>query len=138
TSQVIVYFGGHGIQLDDDSVLCCHDTDPGDPKPTGLTRGQLDTCLSGLRTRGVLVILDCCRSAGFAESAPSFFRELQNAEFRILLSASRANQASYELPDGTGTLFSKALLRVLAGTAPAGTDAGLITVGALVEALDFD
>jgi hypothetical protein len=138
TSQVFIYFGGHGIRLEDDSALCCYDTDPDNPIETGWSGQELDVCLNKLRTRGVLVILDCCRSAGFAEAAPSFFRNLQDAEFRILLSASRANQDSYESPDGTGTLFSKALLRVLSGETPAGTEAGLITFGGLIEALDFD
>jgi hypothetical protein len=137
TSQVVIYFGGHGRRLENDSILCCYDTDPHDPGEAGLSGQQLDVLLSKLNVRGVLVILDCCRSAGFAEAAPLFFRNLQGAEFRILLSASRANQDSYESQDGTGTLFSKALLRVLSGETPAGTEAGLITFGGLVEALDF-
>src|SRR6266404_4914311 len=34
--------------------------------------------------RGVLLILDCCQSAGFAENAPDSFRSLGTGEYRIV------------------------------------------------------
>jgi len=109
---LIVYFGGHGETSGDDFILR---TGPraadGD---CGITGAQLAAALSRTLARGVLVILDCCGGGGFAERAPEFFYRLAESDFRLLVSASRAGQSSWELESG-GSLFTGRLLRALRG-----------------------
>lgn len=134
---LMFYFSGHGHKLDREFLLCPFDYKVDDNLRSGLSGRDIADLLSISAARGVLVILDCCVSAGFAERAPDFFRSLGNADFRILLSASRENQKSWETVDGKGTLFSAHLISLLTGEAPASTTPGHITFSGLLEAIDF-
>lgn len=109
---LIVYFAGHG-QNEGDGFLLRTGPRERDPK-RGISREELAAKLSRTRARGVLVILDCCGGAGFAERAPEFFYGLADHDFRLLVSASRAGQSSWELED-RGSLFTRRLLRALNG-----------------------
>jgi hypothetical protein len=94
---LIFYFAGHGENDGDGFVLRTG------PRTTdaqrGLSREDVSAALSTTQARGVLVILDCCGGVGFAENAPEFFFSLGNRDFRLLISASRAGQSSWELGD---------------------------------------
>ena len=108
---VIFYFAGHGEAGAQGFTLR---TGPRAADPTrGLGREEIAGALKGTAARGVLVILDCCGGAGFAENAPDFFN-LATHDFRLLLSASRAGESSWELPD-RGSLFTRRLLSILRG-----------------------
>jgi hypothetical protein len=140
---LVVYFAGHAFRQSastsaDVIYLCGVDAQLDNLAQTAISAEQLGDVLRECRARGVLVILDCCISAGFAEQAPAFFREAPaGASFRLLLSASRAHEASYELVDGQGTLFTRHLLNVLTGKTPVGKHPGEISLVGLVDAIEF-
>ncbi|RVU18473.1 caspase family protein [Methylobacterium oryzihabitans] len=108
---VIFYFAGHGEASDQGFILR---TGPRLADPAlGLSREDVAGALKGTAARGILVILDCCGGAGFAENAPDLFN-LATHDFRLLVSASRAGESSWELPD-RGSLFTRRLLSILRG-----------------------
>jgi len=128
---LIVYFAGHG-QNEGDGFILRTRTRERDPK-RGISREELAAKLARTKARGVLVILDCCGGAGFAERAPEFFYGLADHDFRLLVSASRAGQSSWELKD-RGSLFTKRLLRALNGVDAVG-DGGSIFFSDLFDYL---
>ena len=72
--------------------------------------------LSDLETRGILVIVQCCGGAGLAENAPNVFYRLEDRDFRLFISGSRASQSSWELPGDKGSLFTTHLLEAVSGS----------------------
>ena len=130
---IIVYFAGHGIQLGGNFYLCPFDANMDAPEQTMISGTDLSSIFGSTRARGVLLILDCCTSASFAECAPDFFRELHGSDFRILLSASRAGQAALERTNGSGTSFTKYLLSAILGRTHIGSTPGLVFFSDLLE-----
>jgi hypothetical protein len=123
---LIFFFSGHGERTDDEFFLLPVGADPTDLPKTAISTAQIRNALKDCRARGLLVILDCCRGAGFAENADRFFMTLGGKGFRLLLSASRANQPSFEFVSQKGTIFSKRLVEVLRGEIPVGEQAGVV------------
>lgn len=122
----IFYFAGHGTRLQDNFYICIAETDTSDLTRTAISSFEIDILLRNFIGRGILFILDCCESAGFAEFAPSSFRQLGNSDFRILLSSSKATQLSWELKNARGTIFTNILTAVLDGKESTGKESGLI------------
>lgn len=133
--SIFVYFAGHGLGRADGFFLCGADAQLSTLEATGVSSDDLDARLRGLAIRGVLVVLDCCESAGFAENAPSTFRALRSGEYRILLAAARADQQSWELSPGEGTLFSRVLIDIVSGRVAAGTRPGVVYFADLMREL---
>lgn len=107
---LLFYFAGHGVSRNGDFLLCTGDTD----EIHGMPGKDLDALLSTFPGRGVLIMLDCCGGAALAENAPNFFRNLDGSDYRILISASRSGQSSWEA-EGYGSLFTTRLLQSLRG-----------------------
>src|ERR1700722_5621897 len=61
-----------------------------------------------------------------AENVVFFFRTLAGSEFRLLLSASRAGQLSYEFDNSAGTFFTNAIVDVLTGRVVVGKEPGIV------------
>jgi uncharacterized caspase-like protein len=123
---LIVFFSGHGEREKDIFFLLPVEAESDRLSATAVSATQLRDALGKCQARGVLIILDCCRSAGFAENADSFFRTLGSQEFRILLSASRAGQNSYEFKSQSGTIFSRRLTEATSGNPTLGDRPGVI------------
>lgn len=134
---LLIYFSGHAFREGGEIYLCGVDAIKSDLRRTAVAASVVADSLSTSKCRGILLILDCCVSAGFAEHAPSFFLHTQGSEFRILFAASREDQPSWELTNGEGTLFSKHLINIVKGVTPVGSRPGQITLGDLVEGIDF-
>jgi hypothetical protein len=130
---LIFYFSGHGERDGDLFYLLPQEADAAALATTAIGLDDIQNALSGCRARGILLILDCCKSAGFAENADAFFRTLAGSDFRLLLSASRAGQLSYEFDDSRGTYFSNAIISVLTGSTVVGKDVGIVYFSDLVE-----
>lgn len=111
----IFYFSGHGERLNNAFYLLPFDSKTTDITHTAISTEDVQAALSECNARGVLLILDCCKSAGFAENSQKFFRTLGHHDFRLLLSASREGQLSYEYEASRGTLFSRSLVQILKG-----------------------
>lgn len=123
---ILIYFAGHGLRGQADFFLCNSGADSRDLQGTAISGTDLNQSLERLSARGALVILDCCKGAAFAELSPNFFRSAGTSDFKILLSASRANELSWERPAGQGTLFSQHLLDVIEGKQVVGNTPGLV------------
>lgn len=136
-SVLIVYFSGHAFRAETGIYLCGANAQRVSLRSTSVSSMEIDEALSSCTARGVLVILDCCVSAGFAENAPTFFRHTQGGDFRVLLAASREDQPSWEVGNGEGTLFSKYLIGIVRGAIPVGIRPGEISLTDLVEGIDF-
>ena len=130
---LIFYFSGHGDQENGRFFLLPVEVELEDLSGTAVALESLQSALVGCRARGVLVILDCCRSAGFAEAADVFFRTLSASDFRLLLSASRAGQQSYEFDSSKGTFFTNAILDVLTGRVRVGRQSAVVYFSDLFE-----
>lgn len=138
---LVIYFAGHAFREpprnDGIIYLCGIDAVRTDLPGTAISAEAFAHALSTCPARGILVILDCCVSAGFAEKAPNFFRQgPSGADFRILLAASRADEPSHEFADGSGTLFTKHLVKVLSGQTVVG-QSGEMRIVNLVDAVEF-
>ncbi len=136
-SVLVVYFSGHAFRDTTGMYLCGCDAQKADLRSTSISSVEVDEALSSCHARGVLLILDCCVSAGLAERAPAFFRRTQGADFRVLLAASREDQPSWEVGNGEGTLFSKYLIEIVSGRIPVGLRPGEISLTDLVDGIDF-
>jgi len=112
-SLVVVYYAGHGVRTGDDFALCFSDTNLDELDATALRGVEVGALLQAIPARGLFFVVDCCHGAGFAEQAPGFFRSIKDAEFRILLSSTRAEERSWERK-GEGTVFCRQLLEALA------------------------
>jgi len=134
---LFLYYAGHGLVADSQFYLCASNTERANLKETAISSEELDTVLRTCPARGVLLILDCCDGGGFAEHAPRFFRELGKADFRILLSASKAGESSLEFKERDGTLFSNALILACAGGQIPGRSPGLIYFSELLSQIHF-
>jgi hypothetical protein len=136
-SILIIYFSGHAFRDVSGIYLCGTNAKLQDLQRTSLSGTALADALFSCPARGILLILDCCVSAGFAENAPEFFLHTQDKDFRVLLAASRENELSWEIGNGEGTLFSKYLIEIVKGTIAVGLHPGEISLTDLVESIDF-
>jgi hypothetical protein len=123
---LFLYFAGHSAQENGQSFLCTSDATAGDLANTAIGSRLLDELLRELPAHGLLITLDCCNSAGFGEDLRNTLVESGQGQFRICLAASRKGQASWELGDGEGTLFSRTLLQLLRGKFTTGRKPGQI------------
>lgn len=133
---VYFYFAGHGLSDDRAFYLCSSDAEQDRLGETAISSIDIQQVLEPAECRGVLVILDCCEGAAFAEHAPAMFRKLRRGEFRILLSSVRADQRSWEKKGGGGTLFSNALIEIVEGKVSVGTTPGAAYFSDMVSAID--
>lgn len=116
---LLVYFAGHAQNVGEDFVLV---TSPaGREALSGVSGRDLEEVLKSTQARGVLVILDCCGGAAIFERTPAFFRLARGGEFRILVSASRAGQSSWEYTEERRSAFTSRLLHVLSQRNPFGS-----------------
>jgi hypothetical protein len=133
---LLFYFAGHGLHATSDQYLCCGDTIPEDPRSGGISVGEIEEVLSTARTRGVLIVLDCCYGGAFGWGGSEYFRHLSGSDFRIILSASQATEKAWDLPDGEGTLFSRHFVAAANGSESVGRTPGLVYFSELVAHLD--
>src|SRR5579871_1270375 len=132
---IVVYLAGHALQRDGEFFFCPSGIDWAKPSETALRGSDINDCIKATKARGVLLILDCCQSAGFAENAPESFRSLGTGEYRIVLAASRANQRSWEMRDGHGTLFSRNLIDIVSGDILVGPSPGTVYFSDLLQTI---
>jgi uncharacterized caspase-like protein len=78
----IFYFSGHGEREDSHFYLLPFDAEVAALSTTAIGFQDLKFAFSSCRARGILLILDCCKSAGFAENAVAFFNTLSASDFR--------------------------------------------------------
>lgn len=141
-SMVLLYFSGHGYQLDDESYLVPIDMDPDALAASCISAREIAQILAPLVARKVLLIFDCCHAGGMRTkdvtkpgqrlglSAAAQDALLQGRGW-ALLAASDAEEASYVAPGARNGLFTKHLLEGLRGARP--SDDGYVRVFNLFE-----
>src|SRR5262249_17767085 len=125
-----------GIDDSHDFYLLTHDAEEGRLEESAISGGSLQTMLVGCRANGICLVVDCCEGGAAADYAPGVFRRLPQGGYRILLASRRQGQMSWERQDGTGTLFSSALQRILNGELTVDDGSGAIYFADLVKGLD--
>src|SRR6266581_8374086 len=134
-APVFLYFAGHGERNGDQFYLCTSETDPTRLGETALSSLELNRILGDFRGRGLFVVLDCCRGAGFAEHAPTVFWSLGSSEFKD--PPQRNQRGSIVLGVARwlwNTIHSHPIItRILKGEEVPGSKPGLIYLSELFE-----
>ena len=118
----IVYYSGHGIESPD-FYLVPYGFDWNNLTGTALSGAEFTALLREIRTRKLLVLLDCCHAGGQAE-AKSFAKspmpaeavdELARSSGRVVIASSRKDEVSW-----TGNPYSQFTIAVLESLAGRG------------------
>ena len=110
----VVYFSGHGIHKNGQYFLVGYDSSD---ESSALDGSIFLALLSNIKTQKLLVLLDCCHSGGFAQSAHipfeyQHFLQEKNTN-RVILTASDADQKSLLATPNSN--FTYAILEALEG-----------------------
>ncbi len=143
--QLVVFFAGHGVELDGEQYLLTVDTRRSLMAETALPTRLLSTVLEGLEADDVLFLFDVCRNnpdaAGARGEADSAMTEgiakmvrprhlgAPDALRPVVLLACDVGQRAWELDDEGHGAFTWFVLRGLGGEAR--DDAGVVTVSSL-------
>jgi hypothetical protein len=150
-STVIVFFAGHGGQEADRlgrdadarvSYLLPWDAHPEDLFSTALANDDFNKLLRVIRARRTVVFLDACHSGGVARQGsrdigvgnlPNF-EQLAAGEGRVVVSAAKPNQRSWEDPGLGHGIFTYHLLEALRGKADLNDD-GYVSINDAISYL---
>lgn len=150
-STVLVFFAGHGGQEADRlgrdsearvSYLLAWDSHPEDLFSTALANDDFNKLLRVIRARRTIVFLDACHSGGVARQGardigvanlPSF-EQLAAGEGRVVVSAAKPNQRSWEDPGLGHGIFTYHLLEALRGKADLNDD-GYVSINDAISYL---
>jgi hypothetical protein len=153
---VVIYYAGHGApEVDTRGVerdglakyLIPTDADPDDLYSTALPMDELQTIFGRIEAERVVVLLDACYSgsaggrtfvakktrAGAVDDL--FLERLTRSKGRAIITASRTNEVSIELPELGHGIFTYYLVQGLKGAADLNRD-GIVTLQELYEYLE--
>jgi hypothetical protein len=153
---VLIFFAGHGApEVDPRGVesdglakyLVPADADPDDLYATALPMDELTTIFGRIEADQVVMFLDACYSGAaggrtFASKRTRasriddvFLERLTRSRGRVIVTASRANEVSLELPELGHGVFSHFLIQGIRGTADLDRD-GLVSLQELYQYLE--
>lgn len=126
----LFYFAGHGYLEDTGGFLCASDSETGDD---GLALAEVMTLVNTSKARNKVIILDSCHSgvAGNNTMATGL-AEISNGV--TIMTASTADQNSYETPGGGAGVFTSLFVDALNGSAA--NLVGDITPGSVYAHID--
>ncbi len=141
-SMVLLYFSGHGYQVEEESYLVPIDVDAGALAASCLSARELAQILAPLAARKVLLIFDCCHAGGMRAKdvekqrhRPGLSAAAQDALVQgrgwALLAAADADEASWVGDGARNGLFTKHLVEGLRGARA--SDDGYVRVFHLFE-----
>lgn len=126
----LFYFAGHGYIEDTGGFLCGSDSDTGDD---GLSLAEVMKMANDSPARNKVIILDSCHSGIAGDNAMrAGLAEISDGV--TILTASTANQYSYETPGGGSGVFTSLFVDALNGAA--GNLVGDITPGSVYAHID--
>ncbi|WP_262062928.1 caspase domain-containing protein [Streptomyces sp. STR69] len=126
----LLYFAGHGYIEDTGGFLCASDCDTGDD---GLALTEVMTLANVSRARNKVIILDSCHSGVVGDSSMATgLAEISDGV--TILTASTADQYSYETPGGGAGVFTSLFIDALNGAAA--NLVGDITPGSVYAHID--
>ncbi|WP_371661023.1 caspase domain-containing protein [Streptomyces sp. NBC_00280] len=126
----LFYFAGHGYIEDTGGFLCATDCETGDD---GLALAEVMTLANSSRARNKVVILDSCHS-GVAGDSSMATGLAEISDGVTILTASTADQYSYETPGGGAGVFTSLFVDALNGAAA--NLVGDITPGSVYAHID--
>ncbi len=153
---VLIFFAGHGApEVDTRGVerdglakyLIPSDADPDDLYSTALPMDELQTIFGRIEAERVVAFLDACYSGGaggrtFSSKSTRagtvddlFLERLTRSKGRAIVTASRTNEVSIELPELGHGIFSYFLVSGLKGAADLNRD-GIVSLQELYEYLE--
>jgi hypothetical protein len=135
---VWVYYAGHAAPEESNLYWVTHDADVDDLYGTGLSNDQISKVLNDIRSKRLVVLLDCCHAAATATQKNPTRAVLTAEEVfacykghgRITLSSSDGKEKSVELGDVGHGAFTYFLEKGLRGEADADGD-GVVTADEL-------
>jgi hypothetical protein len=126
----LFYFAGHGYIEDTGGFLCASDCENGDD---GLALSEVMTLVNTSQARNKVIILDSCHSGIAGDNAMTTgLAEISNGV--TILTASTADQYSYETPGGGAGVFTSLFVDALNGSAA--NLVGDITPGSVYAHID--
>ncbi|MFF3657340.1 caspase family protein [Streptomyces olivochromogenes] len=126
----LFYFAGHGYIEDTGGFLCSSDSDTGDD---GLALAELMKLANSSQARNKVIILDSCHSGVVGNSSMTTgLAEISDGV--TILTASTADQNSYETPGGGAGVFTSLFVDALNGAAA--NLVGDITPGSVYAHID--
>ncbi|MGA4900588.1 caspase family protein [Streptomyces griseoincarnatus] len=126
----LFYFAGHGYIEDTGGFLCASDSSTGDD---GLALSEVMQLANTSRARNKVIILDSCHS-GAAGNSPMTAGLAEISDGVTILTASTADQYSYETPGGGAGVFTSLFVDALNGAAA--NLVGDITPGSVYAHID--
>ncbi len=127
----LFYFAGHGYIEDTGGFLCSSDSETGDD---GLALSEVMTFANSSRAKNKVIILDSCHS-GIAGDRPIQAGLAEIRDGVTIMTASTADQYSYETPGGGAGVFTSLFVDALNGSAA--NLVGDITLGPWAQRLVF-
>ena len=113
---VLVYFSGHGYRKEDDYFMICHDTNTENILTNAIPGKLFAEKLDAIQCNSMLVLLDCCHSAGMTDKEIPFdekdFLKAKNKN-RVIITACKKERLSYL--STPVSLFTYALIEGLSG-----------------------
>lgn len=139
---VILFFSGHGAfdpNRPGEFLFLPYDAEPEYLTTSGVRMSGLDF-LKGISAERVLVISDACYAGGFSEMKPKsiepsvglFLQEFRNSSGRAIITSSKDEQVSWEMPQLKNSVFTHYLLEGLRGKADKDHD-GIVTLNEAYE-----
>ncbi|HUY51535.1 MAG TPA: caspase family protein [Streptosporangiaceae bacterium] len=126
----LFYFAGHGYIEDTGGFLCASDCETGDD---GLPLAEVMTLANTSKAKNKVIVLDSCHS-GVAGNNAMATGLAEISDGVTILTASTANQYSYEAPGGGAGVFTSLLVDALNGAAS--NLVGDITPGSVYAHID--
>ncbi|MCD6450251.1 MAG: caspase family protein, partial [Thermotogaceae bacterium] len=131
---LIVYYAGHGISKDGEFYFIPSDADIEDSF-TWISFKRLKSYINEIRK--IIWLIDACYSGSIVKGRPLRAVKIQKEAFEIegeqvIITSSTGNEISQEMPDGSGGIFTVALVEALKGDADSDKD-GWIESGELYE-----
>ena len=119
--MALVYFAGHGREVDGRAVLAPIDATLDSMNMTGIPIAYIRDLLQRSRARQKVLILDACHSGAGRDAAamtPTFQTELDEGEGIYTIASCGADQVSHEWPEKGHGLFTWYLTRAVSQVAP--------------------
>ena len=125
--RVLLFFSGHGIQINGETYFVTSDFDRNNPGETSLPSSWIRGLLNNCRAKTKFIIIDAChaggtRSVGPDVSSESIAKAIQVEQLTgcVVLASCRPDEKSFEWTERRNGLFTYWLCRALEGLADTG------------------
>jgi hypothetical protein len=128
----VFFFAGHGLSINDQNYLTCHDTQRGDMVATSIRLDWIFQSIRKTKCKQATFFLDCCHSGlpidgtmrGITDhiSDAEFKTLFGSSEYHVAFAACKSDEFSYSSGALSHGIWTYHLLRALKGEAPEALD----------------